>query len=172
MKIKGSVIFGFFLLAVSLFFVFGSFEFHGMPGFVPLVMAVPTALLTVIVLLGEWFPSVNRYFEVGLEDLLSTAAGGAEEAPPASLDRVGEAKVIVQTFGWFVAFAVILFFAGFYVAAALFALPFMRFQGKLGWLSSVGVTVLMEAFYYVVFERVLNVNLFEGIIFGGVVLPL
>lgn len=171
MKVRGSVIFGFFLLAVSLFFAFGSFEFHGMAGFVPLVMAVPTALLSVIVLLGEWFPSVSRYFEVGLEDLLSTATGG-EEAPPASVARAGEARLVVQTFGWFVGFAVIFFLAGFYVAAALFVLPYMRFQGKISWLGSAAVTLLVEAFYYVVFEQVLNVSLFEGILLGGSALPL
>lgn len=171
MKVRGSVIFGFFLLTVSLFFAFGSFEFHGMTGFVPLVMAVPTALLTVIVLLGEWFPSVNRYFEVGLEDLLSTAAGG-EEASTASLTQAGEARLVVQTFGWFVGFGVILFLAGFYVATALFALPYMRFQGKISWLGSAAVTLLVEVFFYVVFEQVLNVSLFEGILLGGSALPL
>jgi hypothetical protein len=171
MKVRGSVIFGFFLLAVSLFFAFGSFEFHGMVGFVPLVMAIPTALLTVMVLLGEWFPSINRYFEVGLEDLLSTATGG-EGAPTASVARAGEARLVVQTFGWFVGFAVILFLAGFYVATALFALPYMRFQGKISWLGSAAVTLLVEVFFYVVFEQVLNVSLFEGILLGGSVLPL
>lgn len=171
MKLSGSAIFGLFLLAVSLSFAFRSFSYSGMAGFVPLAMAIPTALLTVIVLVGEWFPSVTRYFEVGLEDFLSTTPGEGED-PSVSAPQPGEVKLIVESFGWFVAFAVVLFFAGFYVAAALFALPFMRFQGKIGWPSSVGVTVLIEAFFYVVFEQVLSVNLFKGILFGSFVLPL
>ncbi|MFQ5849623.1 MAG: tripartite tricarboxylate transporter TctB family protein [Candidatus Binatia bacterium] len=168
---RGAVIFVFFLLAVSLFFAVGSFNYSGMAGFVPLVLAIPTALLAVVVLVGEWFPSVTRYFEVGLEDLLSTG-GGEGQNPPVHAPRAGEIKLIVQTFGWFVAFALILFLAGFYVAAALFALPFMRFQGKIDWLGSMAVTLLVEAFFYVVFEQLLNVNLFEGVLFGSFVLPL
>lgn len=169
MKVRGSVIFGLFLLAVSLFFALGSFRYAGMAGFVPAVLAFPTAVLTLIVLIGEWFPSFTRYFEVGLEDLLPTHS---DEDPPTSVAPAGGMKLAVQTFSWFVVFGVILFFAGFYVAAALFALPFMRFQEKIGWVGSMAVTLLVEVFFYVVFEQLLNVNLFEGVLFGSFVLPL
>ncbi len=171
MKIKGSVTFALFLLSLCLFFGALSLKYKGLAGFVPLAFAVPTAALILIVLVGEWFPSVTRYFEVGLEDLLSEAAIERED-PPFSSEQLEDMAPVVKTFAWFLAFGVVLFIAGFYVAAALFALSFMRFQGKIGWPACVTVTLFMEAFYYVLFEQLLNVNLFKGILLGGSFPPL
>lgn len=171
MKIRGSTIPCLFLLGLSLFFLVRSFSYRGMAEFVPLAFAIPTVLLTLTVLFGERFPRILPYFEVGLETLLTTAVA-EETSPSASHARTEEARLVVQTFGWFVAFTVILFLLGFYVATALFAPLFMRFQGKISWSPALIVTLVSEVFFYVVFEEILAVNLFKGIIFGASVPPL
>jgi hypothetical protein len=170
MKPKGSVIFGLFLLLVSLFFLFWSFSYRGMAEFVPLVFAVPTTLLTLLILLGERYSRVAQYFEVGLEELFSTEAAQSQN-PGASTAPRGEVKIILRTFGWFAAFAAIVFLAGFYVATALFALLFMHFQGRIGWIGSIGATLLSEIFFYAVFDRMLQVNFYPGIFFGAQIPP-
>lgn len=169
MRVKGSLIFGLFLFAVSLFFLFGSFSYRGMAEFVPLLFSIPTALLTLVALLGERYPRFMRYFEVGLEELLPTTP--VQSQNPSAAPRE-EAKLIAQTFGWFGVFVTILFLAGFYVATALFALLFMRFQERVGWIGSIATTVLAELFLYLVFEQILQVNLFSGIFFEDRVPPL
>lgn len=171
MKVPGSVIFALFLLAISLFFTLGSFRYGGMAEFVPLVLAIPTGVLTLIVVVGERYPGLTRYFEAGLDAWLSTTAGGSQN-PSVSRVSLREAKLVLKTFGWFVLFGVLVFLAGFYVATALFALLFMRFQGRIGWVGATGATLFAELFFYAVFERILQVNLFSGILFGSPVPPL
>ena len=165
------MLFGLFLLVVAVLFAYGSSSYRGMAGFVPLVLAVPTAILTLIVLLGERFPSLTSNFEVGLDDFLPTPAERGEHPRQPGPHR-SELKNVAMTFGWFIAFGVLLFFAGFYVAMALFTFFFIKFQGSVGWLASLSVTILLEVFFYVLFEQTLNVNLFTGVFLGASVPPL
>jgi hypothetical protein len=171
MKSKGATIFACFLLGIPLLFAFESLGYRGMARMVPLVLSIPTAILAAIVLCGERFPALIRYFEIGLEDIL-VRTGVEENEPPLPVSKPGEMKTIVQIFSWFLTFAVLLIFTGFYISAAVFTLLFTRFHARTGWPGAVFLTVLAEVFFYVVFEWALNVDLFKGIFFGSLVPPL
>lgn len=171
MKIRGSTVFDLLLVAIAILFAVSATGYRGMAGFVPLVLAIPTGLLAAMVLLSPRFPAVIRYFEGGLEDLLHKSPA-EEQNPGASRARPDELRLILQSFGWFVGFTVLLFFAGFYVAVGVFALAFMRFQGRIGWMGAIVVTIVAEAFFFFIFEQTLNVSLFRGIFFGASLLPL
>ena len=171
---KGSVVLGLILVGIAVFFAAQSFSYNGMAGFVPLALAVPTLCLAVLVLAGERFPGIMKVFEVSLEDVLSSAAGeGKIESPVEPPKPKGnEVKVIFAIFIWFSAFAVVLFFFGFYVATGLFALLFTRFQGKLSWVGAVFMVVLGLGFFYGIFQEALGVDLFGGVLFDAQVPPL
>jgi hypothetical protein len=169
---KGSVILGIILVGITGFFAISAFSYHGMARFVPLVLSVPTLCLVVLVLLGERFPAIMSVFEVSLEDVLARGEGDVESAAEPAEPKGNEFGLVVLMFAWFSAFAVVLFFAGFYIASALFALFFTRFQGKIGWFGSILMAVLGVGFFYFVFQETLNVDLFEGLLFGAQVPPL
>ena len=171
---KGSVILGLILVGIAVFFAAQSFSYNGMAGFVPLILAVPTLCMAVLVLAGERFPGIMKVFEVSLEDVLSSAAaqGDIESPVEPTKPKGGEVKVIFAIFLWFSAFAVVLFFFGFYIATGLFALLFTRFQGKLSWIGAVFMVLLGLGFFYGVFQESLGVDLFEGLFFEAQVPPL
>lgn len=171
---RGSVILGVILVGVTVFFAVTSFWYNGMAGFVPLILAVSTFCLAVLVLVGEWFPGIMKAFEVSLEDVLTSAAVEGEiESPVEPPKPTGnEMKVILAVFGWFIAFAIALFFCGFYIATGVFALLFTRLQGKLGWPGAIFMVVLGLGFFYGAFQEALGVDLFEGVLFDAQVPPL
>jgi hypothetical protein len=169
---KGSVILGIILVGITAFFAISSLSYRGMAGFVPLALSVPTLCLALLVLLGERFPAIMSIFEVSLEDVLAGGETGTESAAEPAEPKANELGTIVVMFAWFTAFAVLLFFIGFYIASAIFALFFTRFQGKISWLGSILMAVLAVGFFYFVFLKVLNVDLFEGLLFGAIIPPL
>lgn len=169
---KGSVILGIVLVGIAVLFAVGSFSYRGMAGFVPLTLAVPTAILAALVLAGEKFPAIIRFFDVSLEDVLASGTGGVDQAVEPEKPRGSEMKLIVAMFLWFIAFVGVLFFAGFYIATGLFSLLFTRFQGGIGWLGAIFMTVLACGFFYIVFQEALGVDLFEGVLFDAQVPPI
>jgi hypothetical protein len=171
---RGSVILELVLVGIAVFFAVGSFSYNRMAGFVPLALSIPTLCLALLVLAGERFPGILKVFEVSLEDVLTSVAGeGNVESPVEPTKPKGnDLKVIIMIFGWFAAFAVVLFFLGFYIATGVFALLFTRFQGKLGWPGAVFMTLLGLGFFYIAFQEALGVDLFEGVLFDAQVPPL
>jgi len=171
---RGSVVLEIFLVGITLFFAVGSLSYNRMAGFVPLALSIPTLCLALLVLAGERYPGLMKLFEVSLEDVLTSVGveGDVESRVAPTKPAGNEMKVIMIIFGWFVAFAIGLFFFGFYIATGLFALLFTRFQGKLSWLGAVFMAVLGLGFFYGAFQEALGVDLFEGVLFDAQVPPL
>ena len=170
---KGSTLLGVILVFTSLLFFGWSFSYGGMAGFVPLVLSVPTVVLAILCLAGERYPVIMKVFEVSLEDVLTSAAGGegavqVEEPGP----KAGEMGLITRMFLWFAVFGVLVFITGFYVSTLVFALAFTRLQGGIGWPGALFITALALGFFYFVFEETLAVDLFAGVIFGAFIPPL
>ncbi len=171
---KGSVLLGVILVATALLFFTWSFSYGGMAGFVPLVLAFPTVVLAALCLAGERWPAILSAFEVSLEDVLSNAAGtaGDETAEAGHGPRAGELGLIVRMFVWFGAFGLLVFLCGFYLSTFLFAVFFTRYQGRIGWPGSTFITALALGFFYFIFEEILAVDLFAGVLFGAFIPPL
>ncbi len=170
---KGSTLLGVILVFTSLLFFGWSFSYGGMAGFVPLVLSIPTVVLAILCLAGERYPRIMSAFEVSLEDVLTSAAGGEGAVPVEETGpKAGEMGLITRMFLWFAVFGVLVFVTGFYVSTLVFALAFTRLQGGIGWPGALFITALALGFFYFIFEETLAVDLFAGVIFGAFIPPL
>jgi len=72
----------------------------------------------------------------------------------------------IKGWGWMALLAVGIYLFGFLIAIPIFVFAYLKLNSR-GWLMSVGITVAMELFIYGVFARLLQVDLYPGLIFGG-----
>ncbi len=72
----------------------------------------------------------------------------------------------IKGWGWMALLAVGIYLFGFLIAIPIFVFSYLKLNSR-GWLMSAGITVAMELFIYGVFARLLQVDLYPGLIFGG-----
>jgi len=72
----------------------------------------------------------------------------------------------IKGWGWMALLAVGIYLFGFLIAIPIFVFTYLKLN-KRGWLMSICITVVMELFIYGVFARLLQVDLYPGLIFGG-----
>ena len=72
----------------------------------------------------------------------------------------------VGNFGWLVAFFGLILLVGFLAGVSLFILIYLKSHRR-AWPISIGTAAGMTLFIYVIFERVLEADLFRGLLFGG-----
>jgi hypothetical protein len=148
--------------------IWGAFAFRADARAFPLGVAVITLVVLVIVLVGEFFPTVAGVFEISLEDVAGSEARAAEamdeERPPERvLLRDVPWGIIGLVFGSLIVFAVGVLLVGFTIAAPIYVLLFLRLYGGAGWVGStvlaVGVTGVMVAL-----STLMRVDLFPGVL--------
>lgn len=95
-------------------------------------------------------------------------AGDATAATTESTtDETGEGRESLRgyllTGAWVVGFLLAVYLLGFIIAIPLFILPYMKLHGS-RWLSSIITTVLTSIFIYGLFEVLLNITLYRGLV--------
>lgn len=128
----------------------------GKGGIVPLVIGVPTLLM----LLGSMLRRARH-----------ERARAPVEGEAAAADDVASWGDALPVVGWLAALLVMVFFLGFSVSIPLFAFAYVRWSGRMGWISSIAVAAALWATIYVGFTVILERPLFEGVLFGAI-LPL
>ena len=190
MRVKGTVVFGFILLAFVLTTVIMAFTYPPRARLVPLVIGLPTVAMLLYAIIGEqWLPSIIRRFDVSISDFAPVlkdqeaekqveqlAEEGAEydqeNLAPGHHGEADEAKRIFRILGWMAAFIVSIFFFGFFICVPIYTFIFLKLQAKASWLAAILITVILFAFVYVLFGQFFPAGLFPGWVFDGFVPPL
>jgi hypothetical protein len=124
-------------MAVALF---QSRNFGFRAGLFPWVIGIPTLLLTLVQLAKD----VTRPKEAH--------ATGHEAISPEAV-RYRTLSIIGWTLGCFLA----IWLLGFSYAVPLFIFLYLKLEGREGWLMTIAVTFFSWLFFYMLFERMLNV---------------
>jgi hypothetical protein len=124
-------------IAVALF---QSRNFGFRAGLFPWVIGIPTLLLALVQLAKD----VYRPKEAG--------ADGHEALPPEAV-RHRTLSII----GWIAGCFLAIWLLGFSYAVPLFIFVYLKLEAREGWLMTVVVTFLSWLFFYMLFERMLNV---------------
>jgi len=103
------------------------------------------------------------------KEILAGRQAEGETGPEAKKAEAGarsERRRYVLAFGWMAGLLCVILLVGFLAGIPLFLFSFLKSHGH-GWLMSVALAAVMLMFVYFVFAFALEVDLFEGLIFGG-----
>jgi hypothetical protein len=125
------------MIAIALF---ESRNFGFRAGLFPWVIGIPTLLFALVQLAKD----VTGQKEARAAD---------EEAIAPELARERTVSIIGWTVGCFLA----IWLLGFSYAVPLFIFIYLKLEGREGWLMSIAVTFFSWLFFYMLFERMLNV---------------
>ncbi|MFC2059656.1 tripartite tricarboxylate transporter TctB family protein [Chloroflexota bacterium] len=94
---------------------------------------------------------------VGLVVELKKKAAKETKAPK-------EVTTIIIAAAWLIGFVVLIFLIGFVLAALLFGGAYFKLHNR-GWIGSIAFGLVMGIFTYVVFDLLLGVDLYQGVIY-------
>ena len=166
--VKGSLIFtiGLFIFILALTLV--SLTYKWQAHIVPVLVGVGTLTLGVILLIKEKFPNFLRDFDEGLFSSVVNLLGS--ESRRASEVNLGRRFLIMC--GWVVFLFGLIYIVGMYIAAAVFLFLFFKVRGKIGWLKPAGLAIAISGALYLMFDLLIRLDLFTGVLFGAFVPPI
>ncbi|MFC1917597.1 tripartite tricarboxylate transporter permease [Chloroflexota bacterium] len=163
---KGSFWFTMLLLIIALTFVLGSFDFDARGRAIPLLIGIPAIILAAILLIGEKYPGLIARFNVSMDSIAKVTEGGKAKSKETDVGRK-----VLSISSWIAGFVVSIFFLGFAITAPLFTFLFLKIHGRADWLKTAILTLAVGLVIYGGFERLMEANLFKGILFGEFVPP-
>ncbi len=165
MKLTDRTLFTLGVFVLVLVFLVLSLGYQPRARLVPLIIAVPTLLLTLLQLLIDMIPAVARRFSFFQEyDLFGIDSGRAAE-PSEENRRSGTVYRRELGFAaWLLLLMALIYFLGYLVAIPLFLILFMRLRSSESWLMTLSITAATWAFVYVVFIMVMGAPLHPGVV--------
>ena len=157
-----------FLLILALFSIItivDSLSFPGYAGLLPLCTGFAMLVFSAILVSMRFSSRLSEVFGAyfGLKTQVSERADtmkqGQEEALP-------WARVFI-CLGWILAFFALITLLGFFISIPLFTFAQLRLFCRRRWLSSLAATLIIWGFVYLI-STLLDMRLFPGVIFGGI----
>ena len=145
------LIFDLTILAILVFFVAKAFTLSGGAGRVPLFVGIPTLILMaakIAVSLFKQFSSAPRTSYTG-------------DSEPGAVNRK-----ILNEIMWLFIFTVLIIFLGVVYGSVVFLLLYLRLHNNDSWLFTIVVCIAVVITTYVVFQELLKMFLYEGVIPG------
>ena len=130
---------------------------------IPLIIATAGAVLTILVLIGEKYPDFISRFDFSITEIaIEGLETGNGHAAAGNIPFRGVLKFLA----WTVWALVLILFIGFHFAIPVFVFTFLKIFGRLAWIRSIVAAVIATGVLYGLFEIVLKVALFKGILLG------
>jgi hypothetical protein len=142
------------LIAVLAAALFASLDWPRETALFPQAVGAPILALTII----SFALQALHLRSAGVEAVNAEIEAESEPADSAFL-----AKAAVE-FAWLIGFAVSTWLIGFYPAAFLFLLLYLRVQAKLGWAKSLLWSISAIVVVFVVFHLLLRLDSYNGLI--------
>ena len=73
-----------------------------------------------------------------------------------------ERQRVINIFSWIVGFIVSVYLIGFPLTVPLFIFSYLKFQGDVGWLRTIVITVITWSLFYAVFQRLVHLQFESG----------
>lgn len=118
-----------------------------------MAIAIPLIILTLAYLLLELFAASEKASGPAME------AEFSQEVPP----EIARRRVIA-IFSWIAGFILVVFLVGFPLAVPLFTFFYLKIQSQVSWVRTIALTAAAWGFFYLVFERVVQLQFEDGVI--------
>ncbi len=167
MKLKGEFIFEVLILGVIIGFVSYSLSYSPTARLLPLVVGIPGIIFAVLQLIGS-IPGVSKRLEKlsSTKDLFGTKGiKPTEEAQESEEEAEKVSTPAWIIFVWIVGFTGLIVLFGYLVAVPVLVFSFLKFRSEASWLYSILSAVGIEVVMYGGFVLLLNVFLYEGLVF-------
>lgn len=160
-----------FLLSMFIFVTYvliRSFGYSSRGQLLPLIVSIPTLGLLIIVLAYKISPTfaehINSLFKTNGLDIEERMGDLGDRGDVTTSEEPGETKQLVQVLAWILITFILILLTGFLPALLIFLSAFYRIQAKQPWTLTILYTLLAWGFIYVIFQIVLNVPLYQGIL--------
>ena len=169
MKLNDRTLFTLGVFAVVLVFLVLSLDYQPRARLVPLIIAIPTLLLTLLQLLIDMIPAVGRRFSFLQEyDLFGIDTGRAVAPSEESRSSGTVFRRELNFAAWLLLLMALIYFLGYLVAIPLFLVLFLRLRSSESWFMTLSITAVTWAFVYLVFIVVMGAPLHEGVVWKAV----
>ena len=169
MKLNDRTLFTFGVFVAVLAFLVVSLNYQPRARLVPIIIAVPTLLLTLFQLLIDMIPAVARRFSFFQEyDLFGIDAGRAAEPAEESRPAGNVFRRELNFASWLLLLMALIYFLGYLVTIPLFLILFLRLRSSESWRMTLSITAVTWAFVYVVFIVIMGAPLHEGVVWKAV----
>ena len=160
------VVFLLVLILFSVVTIVDSFGFPGFSGLMPFCTGIAIFVIAGMLLGMGLSPRFSRVFDAyfGLKVQFKTPADMEEHGQEGILSW----RRVFVCWGWMVGFFVLILLAGYFIAIPLFTFALLWLFCRRGWLPSVAATLIIGGFVYFI-STVLNMELFQGVLFGGII---
>jgi len=138
-----------------------AFDYKPKVRLVPVLVGIVSLVISALVLINELYP-LPMFGKIEL-DLMSPLEEKDGENEPQAIPS----KMLAIIF-WMIGFMALTLLVGFYISIAVFCFSFLKFQENVGWLKSICVTAGIWVFVYLVFTVVMELQMFEGVLFGAI----
>lgn len=161
------LLFALFLLGIMVVFLFVSVDYPQTMRIGPLGVTIIGIVTLLLVAASEVSPRLASKLRV---NLMGGVFGGRIPEPDADeeADETGS-KPLVILIVWIIGFAISIFLLGFLISIPLFVFLFLRFARGVSWARSLVLTAATFGGLYLLFPFLLNLRLFEGVLFGAII---
>lgn len=128
LQVKGSLLFSLSLALFVAVLLVTAREYPEEVRLVPFVIGIPTLGLFIILLVGEFYPTLMHWMESALDDLWGSQTRGS--SVNAMSQELTSWSSVFRVIGWAVAFFVLVFFLGFFLVPPLFIAAFLVVEAK------------------------------------------
>jgi len=164
-KFNDRTLFTLGVFVVVLGFLILALDYQPRARLVPLIIAVPTLLLTLFQFLIDAIPAVGRRFSFFQEyDLFGIDAGRAAEPSEETRPPGNVFRRELSFASWLLLLVALIYFIGYLAAIPLFMILFMRLRSSERWLITLSITAVTWAFVYFVFIVIMGAPLHEGVV--------
>jgi hypothetical protein len=128
---------------------------------VPMLIGIISLVICLLVLVNEIHPL----------PMFGKSETGPTHSPDQKKKENGRSMISPRMWAiifWMIGFVALTFLVGFYISIAVFCFAFLKFQEKVGSLKSFLVTAGVWGFIFVVFKIIMDLYMFEGILFGAI----
>ncbi len=169
-SIKGDrVAFLIILFLFSLITAVHSFSFPGGSRVLPIFTGIIASGMIGLLIGSEFSARLSK--AIGLYSGLVERMRVPDEDEKEEQEEISPWKRIFICWGWMLISFVVLYLVGFFIALPLYTLVQLWFFSKMKLSSSILATLIICGFVYFI-STILQMELFPGVIFGGIVPPL
>ncbi len=159
---KGAFIFGLGLLLTVIAFLYSSLQFRPDVGIFPLITSATALILLVPIIVGELVPSIQQYFETGVEYLFGTSQETVQESAQREYQQKPSTKAATRMAALVIALLLAVYFLGFLIAVPLCFMVYLLAGRRMRWWTAVLFTAGAWAVLFLAFDQLMQLDLWRG----------
>lgn len=166
MKMTGKVVFDGVLVLIFAVMVVMSFGYNSQARLVPLIIGIPSLVMSIVQLIADGFPSLQRKLSITQQRGVSAIGGYLHDhdedretlKEPTEYIKKAEIKRAVRVFGWLILLTILLGVVNYHIGIPIFIFLFMLLESRVKLLTSLLVAAGTEGFIYLLFGILLRVT--------------